>query len=294
MWIAENPISLGTAAKMSRPDNAAIAPAERAHAEALNSRSGDAATKKSSKRRKILQVALIDQRPMIREALAYRLKMIRRDCQIALFPSASELLADFAAHEDVELVILSIGSAAVASGQTLDAIKQLRSLLPSKPIIVVSDENQADSIATAIRCGARGYIPTSLDLQVAMAAMEVVLAGGMFAPATTLFNDAISNDHYAPMRQPDRGATNGLNSVSCAVFEHPIRAPGEPLGVTARETDVLTLLVQGKSNKVIARDLDMREGTVKVHLRNMMKKLDAANRTQLALRAHRTLGYEPS
>jgi DNA-binding NarL/FixJ family response regulator len=294
MWMAENLISLRTTGDVSLQNDAATATAESAQAEAWNSRSGDAATKKGVKRRKILQVALIDQRPLIREALGYRLKMIRRDCRIAPFPTASEFLADFAVHDGVELVILSIGSAAVASGGTLETIRQLRSSLPSKPIIVVSDENQADSIATAIRCGARGYIPTSLDLQVAMAALEVVLAGGTFAPATTLFNGAISNDHYAPMRQPDRGATNDLDNARSAVFEHSVRAPAEPPGVTARETEVLTHLVQGKSNKVIARELNMREGTVKVHLRNMMKKLDAANRTQLALRAHRTLGYECS
>ena len=66
----------------------------------------------------------------------------------------------------------------------------------------------------------------------------------------------------------------------------------EPAGgseVTARELEVLASLAKGKSNKMIGRELNMREGTVKVHVRSLLKKLNATNRTQLALRAHRAL-----
>ena len=66
----------------------------------------------------------------------------------------------------------------------------------------------------------------------------------------------------------------------------------EPTGgseVTTRELEVLASLAKGKSNKMIGRELNMREGTVKVHIRSLLKKLNATNRTQLALRAYRAL-----
>ncbi|MGA7383920.1 MAG: response regulator transcription factor [Methylocella sp.] len=65
---------------------------------------------------------------------------------------------------------------------------------------------------------------------------------------------------------------------------------GEPTGgseVTTRELEVLASLAKGKSNKMIGRELNMREGTVKVHVRSLLKKLNATNRTQLALHAYR-------
>ena len=66
-------------------------------------------------------------------------------------------------------------------------------------------------------------------------------------------------------------------------------AGGEPVGLTPRECDVLNLLREGKPNKIIAAALDLKETTVKIHVRHIMKKLKATNRTEAALMAERAL-----
>jgi DNA-binding NarL/FixJ family response regulator len=125
--------------------------------------------------------------------------------------------------------------------------------------------------------------------EVAVAAVDVVLAGGTFAPASSL----PASDPKDLMQQPEPGAC-GLeyshSSPEQCIDE--TRGDSESVSgseITTRELDVLASLAKGKSNKMIGRELDMREGTVKVHVRSLLKKLNATNRIQLAVRACRAL-----
>ena len=95
----------------------------------------------------------------------------------------------------------------------------------------------------------RGYVPTSFSLHTAMQAMDLVRAGGTFVPASSLIAA-----HHAPEAQADVQKSNGL--------------------FTTRQTAVIDALRQGKPNKIIAYELKMRESTVKVHVRDIMEKLD--------------------
>jgi DNA-binding NarL/FixJ family response regulator len=128
------------------------------------------------------------------------------------------------------------------------------------PVIIVSENEDADHILAIWESGARGYIPTSLTLNAAVGAMQFVAAGGTFVPATTLM-----------------------------FFKHLKAAPGsrtlQKRSLTNREAAVLACLRRGKANKQIAHELDMSEGTVKVHIRNLMKKLKVHNRTEAAVLA---------
>jgi DNA-binding NarL/FixJ family response regulator len=216
---------------------------------------------------KRLSVALIDSRSLIRDALAHRLRTIRRGCDVLLFSSATDLINDIAAHENVDLILVSVHD------EALDAVQQLSAASSSKRIIIISDSDEGHCIAAGIRQGARGYITTNLDLAVVVAAVEVVLAGGTFAPASSLLLEP-APDANELMQQPEPGP-----------YSHP--AGGSE--VTTRELEVLACLAKAKSNKTIARELDIREGTVKVHVRSLLQKLNAMNRTELAVRAGRAL-----
>jgi DNA-binding NarL/FixJ family response regulator len=242
-----------------------------------------------SRRRKLL-VALIDSRPLIRDALAHRLRIVRRDCDIMLFPTAADFLRKTAvAEEEVDLVVVGARSSEIASGKIVDVVRQLCNASPSERVIIISDRDDADAVAATIEQGARGYIPTSVDLPVAIAALELVLAGGTFAPAATLIRDVYADGDGAatsPAAEPDRHGTR----ASCD--KPSARELSEKPELTMRELEVLACLAKGQSNKMIARELDLREGTVKVHLRHLMRKLNASNRTQLALRADRPAGAE--
>jgi DNA-binding NarL/FixJ family response regulator len=124
------------------------------------------------------------------------------------------------------------------------------------------------------------------NLTVAVAAVE----DGTFAPANRLLLEP-TPDPNELVQQPESGPCGfeySRSSPAQCIGESP--GDSEPTGgseVTTRELEVLASLVKGKSNKIIGRELNMREGTVKVHVRSLLKKLNARNRTQLALRAYR-------
>jgi DNA-binding NarL/FixJ family response regulator len=232
-----------------------------------------------------LSVALIDSRSLIRDALAHRLRTIRGGCDVLLFSSAADLINDIAAYENVDLILVSVHD------EALDAVQQLSAPSNSKRIIIISDSDEGHCIAAGIRQGARGYIPTNLDLAVAVAAVEVVLAGGTFAPASSLLLEP-APDPNELMQRPEPGPC-ALEYSHTAPVQCIGETPGdsEPAGgsVTTRELEVLACLAKAQSNKMIARELDMREGTVKVHVRSLLQKLNALNRTELALRAYRAI-----
>jgi DNA-binding NarL/FixJ family response regulator len=170
-----------------------------------------------------------------------------------------------------QLVIVYIRSASVTDACVQNALECVRLRLPDAPAIVFSDRDDVEDVNEALTCGLRGYIPTSVDAEVAFAALRLIHAGGTFIPAHALRSASGKPDTHV------EGARRRL-------FDE--------LDLTPRELCVLDLLREGKPNKLIAAGLKMEESTVKVHVRNILKKLHAANRTHAASVANRLLGYE--
>ena len=98
-----------------------------------------------------------------------------------------------------------------------------------------------------------------MTLDAAIAAIKFVVAGGVFVPASSLLNSA---------------QVKGANTAAAKGQTNPL--------FTARQASIVEALRQGKANKVIAYELNMCESTVKVHVRKIMRKLKASNRTQVA------------
>jgi DNA-binding NarL/FixJ family response regulator len=128
------------------------------------------------------------------------------------------------------------------------------------PIIVVADDDRLENICNALDLGIRGYIPTNLSLEVVIEAINLVRAGGLFVPASCLIAARRAHDVSALPNQTGR--------------------------FTPRQKSVIDALRKGKTNKIIACELNMEESTVKVHVRHIMKKLGARNRTEVALMAN--------
>jgi DNA-binding NarL/FixJ family response regulator len=155
------------------------------------------------------------------------------------------------------IILLSIGDAARKESLQRD-LGLLRRVASYLPIILLADGEEPGAVAAALECGARGYISTNVTLAIAIEAIRLVRAGGVYVPASHL---------TAASRQSER--------VSAA------NVPGDII-FTAREVAVLDALCRGKANKVIASELNVRESTVKVHVRNLIKKFKAKNRTEVA------------
>jgi DNA-binding NarL/FixJ family response regulator len=142
---------------------------------------------------------------------------------------------------------------------SISALNALSELAPRTPVIVLAYNNDAELARTVICHGAKGYIPVTLGFEITVEAVRFVLAGGTYVPMDCLLARDPAGD--APSQPP----TSGL--------------------VTARELAVIRSIQKGKSNKVIAYELNMCESTVKVHIRNIMKKLNAKNRTDVAIKS---------
>ncbi|MEH2512769.1 DNA-binding NarL/FixJ family response regulator [Nitrobacteraceae bacterium AZCC 1564] len=123
------------------------------------------------------------------------------------------------------------------------------------PIVIMSDSDDATYVTRALKGGARGYIPTSLPFNVAVEAVRLVEAGGTFVPVSSL-----------DLNRDKLGTAAKANDL-----------------LTQRQLMVVEALCQGMANKQIAYELSMSEHTVKVHLRHIMRKLNARNRTEVAV-----------
>ena len=161
------------------------------------------------------------------------------------------------------MVILSVGSASVEDPQQQALIKCTRKSMPRAPLVIFSDREEPKEVCAAFEAAAAGFMPTSIDPSVALQALSFIKCGGSFFPPSALHREKSSGTPQAVVEGPDRLKPSSRLST--------------------KQEEVLRLLRQGQSNKLIASQLGLSEATVKVHLRCIMRKLGLANRTQVAL-----------
>lgn len=213
-----------------------------------------------------MTVLVIDPRSLIREGLTRLLE--NQDSIRVLAAATSDDVVSLSEEDlaEIGVVLLNIGYLEVSDPAIRSDVEVLSTLPLSPPVIILSERNDSRHVAEALELGARGYVPTTSTAQLLVGALFLVQAGGTFVPAEA-FAKALSE-----RRNEVAGAKLGQ------VDEH-LR------GLTPRQLDVLGLLRQGKPNKIIAYELSMRESTVKVHVRAIMRKLKASNRTEVVFRA---------
>ncbi len=201
-------------------------------------------------------IVIIDNRALDRECLARSLAAHYCGAPVSTFATLDELRKRN--HRSMSVILLSIGGLNVTDGGVADDIKRLKSEFAAIPFIIVADNEDPAQILKALEDGACGYIPTTVGIGVAVGAIELALAGGVFVPASSILS---MRGLLAPNGQRERRI---------------------PSIFTARQGDVAEALRCGKANKIIAYELNMCESTVKVHVRNIMRKLKATNRTEAA------------
>jgi DNA-binding NarL/FixJ family response regulator len=160
-------------------------------------------------------------------------------------------------HPDVRLVLLDLG---LPDQQGMGTLARWREAAPHIPVVVLSADDRLETIVSAIDGGAAGFIPKSAQARIMQEALSHVLAGGVYLPPLG----------GAAVRE---GSAHWLDEDDAA-------DPLQVLGLSARQLDVLRLLIEGKPNKEICRLLALSESTVKTHLAAIFRKLRVNSRTQ--------------
>jgi DNA-binding NarL/FixJ family response regulator len=226
--------------------------------------------------RKGMSVVLIDQQTLTRHCFSRSFQEGLPDLRVVAVADLADLLEASRSLRSIDLIVFSIGDASLRDVGVLGQITWLRQHMPRVPLVLLMDRDDMDDIVEAMAQGVRGVITTGMELSETGAAIQCVAAGGTFVPAGILVR-------FAQDRQS--GSKCGPSEDSKELFK----------SLTPRELEVLALLREGKPNKVVARALGIREGTVKVFVGRISSKLHASNRTELALLARAwSAGAEPT
>ena len=156
----------------------------------------------------------------------------------------------------------NLGGRKVTDHGIADEIRHISSEFKAVPVVILADTEDLAQILTALECGHAATFDFGRDRCVCVEAINLAAAGGIFVPASSV----LSMRHL-------------INSGSCDT--RPLTGM-----FTLRQAEVAQALRRGKANKIIAYELNLRESTVKVHIRNIMKKLKATNRTEVAYKVN--------
>jgi DNA-binding NarL/FixJ family response regulator len=213
-------------------------------------------------------IAIIDTHRFSRECL---LRVLSDDSNAAVsaFSSIDQWFNDPQRASTVLIILCQYGRSHEEALAEVHRLTELSSQVGTCAIVVLSNNEDPDLIVKMLGKSVRGYVPTSLSIPIVVQAIELARAGGVYVPASSLF--------AAHQRAPEEPTAQAKPTNS--IF-------------TARQAAVVDALRRGKANKIIAYELKMRESTVKVHVRNIMKKLHATNRTEVAYMANRLLNGE--
>lgn len=251
-----------------------------------------------------MKILVADDHALIREGL----RMVLRDFDepvecVDAFDGAS-VRETLVAHPDVELVLLD---RRLPDCDGMDLLGALIEDHPALPIVMLSGEFDAETVSQALGRGAAGFIPKTSVTTVLVSALRLIMAGGVYVPPELLRLEprgpghAPAGLHVGTAFTHGTGAAHGSGPSGGFGASHDARTGAAPasqdatmtrLGFTDRQSDVLSLLMEGKSNKQISRELDLAEATVKVHVRSILRVLDASSRTEAVVAASR-LGLSP-
>jgi DNA-binding NarL/FixJ family response regulator len=198
-----------------------------------------------------MKILVADDHPLFRTGIRHVLMQLATNVVVEEADDHAAVMAQLAKHSDINLLLLDL---LMPGMQGLAALDVLTTKYPALPIVILSaSENRAD-MQNALDGGALGFIPKSATSAVMLNALRLVLAGGVYVPPALV-----------------QGAAN----VSPVPTKHD--------DLTPRQSAVLMLVIEGKSNKAIATELGLTEATVKAHITAVFKALRVNNRMQAAI-----------
>ena len=181
---------------------------------------------------------------------------------------------------DIRLIALNIGHKQITDPSIEESLTLLAETCPKASVAVLSNRDDDATASAAMQRGVRGFFPISIPVEVAIAGLRLVLAGGVYRPLPIVEqNGAASNKAISGCPEaPELFGTDDGNGATRIVREKAM------VDLTPREQHVLEALQLGLPNKLIAVRLNLSENTVKMHIQRIMRKCSAHNRTEAVVR----------
>ncbi|MEX0729944.1 MAG: response regulator transcription factor [Aquisalimonadaceae bacterium] len=206
-----------------------------------------------------MKILVVDDHVLIREALRGVLKELKDDAEIIEAPDSRHAMQCVDDNPELELILLDLY---LPDSSGFDVLTALRERYPAISVVVLSVSIDRDDIVRALELGALGFIPKSAQREVMLSAFRLIFAGGVYVPPEVF------------------GRPQAVSAIKPRSERPPSAAK---LGLTARQMDVLALMMQGKTNKAICRTLNLAEPTVKNHVTAILKALKVTNRTEAVI-----------
>ena len=214
-----------------------------------------------------MKVLLVDDHAMFREGISLLLRPLMAGLEIREARTWEDAAALLEREGPVDLVLLDLGLPGLTG---LDGLRELRSEYPDTPVVVLSSSEDRQTVLQALDAGAMGFIPKSSSSAILGGALSLVLAKGIYLPPSVFLQDAVIG---TPKQCVDDDKKKDRTLAD--------------LGLTARQGEVLYQVLQGKSSKLIARDLALSSSTVKAHTSAVLRALNVTTRTQAVVAAGR-------
>jgi DNA-binding NarL/FixJ family response regulator len=226
-----------------------------------------------------VKILLIDDHPLILSAFQSLIARVEEGSELLGAESADEARDLLARHGDLDLILMDL---MLADVDGFELLAELRRDHPTVPVMVVSASEKGDDMMRALQDGAMGFVPKRASNELLAEALKLVMAGGVYVPPTL---DRVA-EPLGPLLSTDSrtAVVAGLTEASPAAPGAAAAVPNfESLGLTKRQREVLVLLLEGKSNKVIARELNLSVETVKDHVAAVLRGVGVHSRTQAVL-----------
>jgi DNA-binding NarL/FixJ family response regulator len=218
-----------------------------------------------------MKALIVDDHALVRHGLSLALAEVYPGVDVVEAASADDAIGRITENGGFDLVLLDL---AMHGMNAFDGLDLFAEQMPGTPVVIVSASESYSDIRKAFQHGAKGYVFKSSAAEVLRAALPLVMSGEVYVPGAVIGAAGI-------VATGDAG-----DECADALGEEPAKA------LTPRQQEVLAHLAKGESNKEIARNLGMLDGTVKVHVKAILKKLGVHNRTQAVITGVR-LGHLP-
>ncbi len=217
-----------------------------------------------------MKFLIVDDHSLIRDALQGVLKKLKRGASVLEAADCRQAMAAIESNADIDLILLDLS---LPDRDGFSMLAELRERYPAIAVVVLSGLQDRATVMKVMEMGAVGFIPKGAPREVMLTAFQLIFAGSIYVPPEILPHGGATQATPVPQRE-------GRSLIT----------PAET-GLSERQLDVLALIMQGKSNKVICRTLNLAEPTVKNHVTAILRALKVSNRTAAVI-AVNELGWK--